>query len=95
MSTSFEDSSHGSLLVNIEPPEVGPSIASFEATVRFRGSSERCIAEPSVKSVVQCQLKNLVQNTTPVLEVRSCVFGNDVCSSTLEKPIVLRTFIDF
>ncbi len=91
MLISFEDSSPGSLLVNIVPPEVDPSIGLFEATVQFEATLEKCIVKPSTKDVLRCKINNLVQRSTPILKVRSCVLGNELCSAALVKRVVLRT----
>ncbi len=92
LSISFEDSSPGSLVVKMEPPEVGPSIGVFEAAVQFEASLEKCTATPSVEDILHCQINNLVQKSTPVLKVRSCAPGNEVCSDVLETKVVLRMF---
>ncbi len=66
LSDSFKDS----LLVNVEAPEVGPSIEMFEANVKDGTAEQRCTIKPTMKPLL-CQIPHLTENTTYVVEVKS------------------------
>ncbi len=77
------------ILVRIEPPEVSPSIDFFEASLKGGTALERCTVRPSAKPL-QCKITGLTAGKTPTLEVRSCVPGDNACSSAVEKVALLR-----
>ncbi len=79
----------GSILVKIELPEVGPSIDFFEASVKDGTTAQRCTVRPSTNPL-QCQIDGLTGGKTPTVVVRSCVPGNNACSSAVEKVIIFR-----
>ncbi len=89
MSVSIEGVSPSSILVNVEPPEVGPSIEFFKASVKGGLAAQRCIERASTNPV-KCRIDHLTRGKTPTVEVKSCVPGNDACSSAVEKVVIFR-----
>ncbi len=77
--------------MKIEPPEVGPSIDFFEAFVRDGTAAQRCTVSPYTKPL-QCEISGLTGGKTSTVEVRSCVPGDNACSSAVEKVVIFRMF---
>ncbi len=73
------------------PPEVGPSIHLFEASVKNGTAAQRCTVS-SYTRPLQCEINGLTGGKTPTVEVRSCVPGDSACSSAVEKAVILRMF---
>ncbi len=77
--------------MTVEAPEVGPSIETFEASIKGGTADERCTIKPTMKPL-ECQIQHLAGNKTYIVEVKSCTPDESICSAALENSTLLRTF---
>ncbi len=77
--------------MTVEAPEVGPSIETFEASIKGGTADQRCTIKPTMKPL-ECPIQHLTGNTTYIVEVKSCTPDESICSAALENSTLLRTF---
>ncbi len=89
MKVLFEEGLPNTILVNVMPPTVGPSIAHFVARIKNGTDAQACNVSAFI-SPLQCRLTHLMQPFTHIVEVRSCVPGTNGWGVALEKLVILR-----
>ncbi len=78
-----------SAMVEIKlPEEDDPAIKSYKVNVK-NGSADQACTISACLLPLKCQINNLKLATNYLLEVKACVPGDDVCSTTTEENVVI------
>ncbi len=94
-SVAIESITPDSVVVQMEAPEDEPWIEKYAAFIKGGTEMQRCTVRGCVVPL-QCQINHLNPYTSYTIEVRSCVPGDNACSSTVEKnftTLIQRTLV--